>query len=352
MSTSADGSADVGAVATRVDEPARRVTFGLVGDIHMHRGVNRSGDLGNGTFDFVPMFARIQPLVSWFDVGLCHMEQPFAPPGTPVYVAPPQLSSSFELADGLVAAGFDRCGTASNHAMDRGTAGVDFTLNKMDEAGLGHAGSARNAAEAKPALFTVNGVVFAHLAFTFATGPMPSGQSWRVNVTNSTRIIADARAARAAGAQVVILDLEWGVDKIVQPTSQQKQLAATLTATGEFDLIFGHQAHVLQPITKVNDTWVIYGLGNLVSDHPSGPSWPAASQDGAVVMVDFTVDDGVVTVGRPVVYPTWCDRTNGHVVLPTSLATDMTLPAWKRAALAASTERTRAVVGAFLAPGI
>lgn len=340
------------AAPARVDAPTRRLTFGFVGDIHTHRGVNRSADRLDGTFDYSAILGRIAPLLSWFDVALCHMEQPLAVPGTPVYVAPPQLSASRELARDLAAAGFDRCGTASNHAVDRGVEGLEHTLDAMDAAGLGHAGTARTPEERGPSLFVVNGVLVAHIAYTFVAGYLPPGESWRVNVTNTAKINADARAAREAGAQIVILDMEWGVDKIIQPTYEQKMVANAVTASGDIDLIIGHQAHVLQPISQVNGTWVVWGLGSIVSDNPSSSSWPAESQDAAVVMVDVTVDGATVTVGRPLVYPTWCDKQNGHVIYPVSAADDPSVPLAKRVALSASRERSRAIVGDFFAPGV
>lgn len=340
------------AAPARVDAPARRLTFGFVGDIHTHRGVNRSADRPDGTFDYSGIFGRITPMLSWFDVALCHMEQPLSVPGTPVYVASPQLSASRELARDLAVAGFDRCGTASNHAVDRVVEGLEHTLDAMDAAGLGHAGTARTPEERGPSLFVVSGVLVAHIAYTFVAGYLPPGESWRVNVTNTAKIIADARAAREAGAQIVILDMEWGVDKIIQPTYEQRMVANAVTASGDIDLIIRHRAHVLQPISQVNGTWVVWGLGSIVSDNPSSSSWPAESQDAAVVMVDVTVDGDTVTVGRPLVYPTWCDKQNGHVIYPVSAADDPSIPLAKRVALSASRERSRAIVGDFFAPGV
>ena len=125
-----------------------------------------------------------------------------------------------------------------------------------------------------------------------------------------------------------------------------------VTASGDVDLIIRQRAHLLQPISQVNGTWVVWGLGSIVSDNPSSSSWPAESQDAAVVMVDVTVDGDTVTVGRPLVYPTWCDKQNGHVIYPVSAADDPSIPLAKRVALSASRERSRAIVGDFFAPGV
>ena len=338
--------------AVRLDPPDRRVLLGFVGDIHVHRRVNRSALRPVG-YDYRPMFQQVRPLLEHIDLAICHLEQPFAPPGQPVMVEPPLLSSAPQLAEALASAGFDRCGTASNHSMDRGAAGIDFTLDTMDAAGLGHAGTARTPDETRPKVFEVNGVRVAQLAYTFGSNRgTPPGQRWRLNVTNPLAIVADARRARADGAELVIVTIEWGFDKAVEPTADQRKTAAAITASHDIDLIVGYQAHVIQPISMVNGTWVVWGMGNFLSDHPVDRTWPTASQDGAIFTVDVSVDGaGRATVQKPQVIPTWCDRSSGHVILPTYLARETSLPAWKRQQLANSAARTARVVAGHIAPG-
>lgn len=341
------------APAARLTPPVSRpVSFAFTGDIHMLKAVNRDAARPDGSYDYRPMFARVAPLLSWFDVASCQMEAPVAPDGMSIIVDAPLLSTAPALVPALAGAGYDRCSTASNHMLDRGVAGVDSTLAAFDAAGLGHTGTARSAQEARAVLFEVRGVTFAHLAYTFYIGSRPANQPWRINLIESNAIIDAARQARADGAQVVVLSLEWGVDTVSAVTPYQRTVAQAVTASGQVDLIVGHQAHVLQPIGNVNGVWVIYGLGNFISDLP-GATWPAAAQDAVVAAVDFTVAaDGSVSVSRPVVYPTWIDKQNGHVVRLTSEADDPTLSAAVREALRQSEERTRSVMGEFFAPGV
>ncbi|MGB8858435.1 MAG: CapA family protein [Ilumatobacteraceae bacterium] len=338
------------APAVRLAPPlARPISFGFTGDIHTLKAVNNDAAQADGSYDFRPMFASVAPVLSWFDVASCHMEAPVAPAGTPIIVDAPLLSTAPSMVTALAGAGYDRCSTASNHMLDRGVAGVDTTLAAFDAAGLGHTGSARSAQEARAVLFEVRGVTFAHLSYTFYVGPRPKNEPWRVNLIDSSAIIAAARQARADGAQVVILSMEWGVDTVSAVTPYQRSIAEAVTASGQVDLIVGHQAHVLQPIGRVNGVWVVFGMGNFLSDLP-GATWPASAQDAAIVGVDFTVAaDGSVEVSRPVVYPTWIDKQHGHVVRLTSEADDPTLPAGVRAALRESEARTRSILGDFIA---
>jgi poly-gamma-glutamate synthesis protein (capsule biosynthesis protein) len=134
-------------------------------------------------------------------------------------------------------------------------------------------------------------------------------------------------------------------------TSRQRTWADQITASGLVDLIVGHHAHVLQPIEQVNGVWVVYGLGNVLSFHPTTDEWPAESQDAAIVSVAVTIDNGAVTVAAPEVFPTWVDKGNGRVIrdVLAGLADEDT-SAWRRGQLAASLERTERVLGGFV-PG-
>jgi poly-gamma-glutamate synthesis protein (capsule biosynthesis protein) len=105
----------------------------------------------------------------------------------------------------------------------------------------------------------------------------------------------------------------------------------------------------VQPIEQVNGVWTVFGMGNVLSNHPTRDFFPPSSQDGVIVTVTIEVSaDGQVTVARPVAHPTWVDRRNGYVirdVLEQLARPD--LPAGMRTVYAESLERTRRMVGDF-----
>ena len=43
------------------------------------------------------------------------------------------------------------------------------------------------------------------------------------------------------------------------------QVVQALADSGTVDLVLGHHAHVVQPVTRVGDMWVAYGHGNLLT---------------------------------------------------------------------------------------
>lgn len=64
----------------------------------------------------------------------------------------------------------------------------------------------------------------------------------------------------------VIAFPHWG-NNYVWRNNQQRQQAEALVAAGA-DLIVGHGAHCLQDIEKIDDTWVVYSLGNFLFNTP------------------------------------------------------------------------------------
>jgi poly-gamma-glutamate synthesis protein (capsule biosynthesis protein) len=300
------------------------------------------------------MFALVKPILSSVDLAICHLETPIAPADEELSTFP-FFGVPIEITDALAYAGYDRCSTASNHAMDRGTRGIDTTLNALDRVRISHTGMARTPQEINPKLILVNGISIAHMSYTFSYNGLPAanGETWRSALINTDRILRDVRLARKLGAQVVLLSMHWGNERESAPSSYQTQIADAITKSGEVDLIIGSHAHVLQPIKSVNGTFVIYGLGNFLSDMPTTPKdppWPASTQDGAIVTTKITVaSDGKVLVAKPVVIPTWVDRNSGWQIR--SVVSDLknnVISGTTRAELQASLKQTTSVLGEYI----
>ncbi|MEU6405257.1 CapA family protein [Streptomyces sp. NPDC046985] len=248
-------------------------------------------DADGSGHDFRPMLAGVAPVVSRADLALCHLDTAQGPDGAytgaPLYKSPPQLAQA------LAATGYDGCATASAHALDDGADGVRRTLDTLDRTGLRHAGTARGAAEMRGALLPAGGALVACLSYASASNqPLPAGQPWALNPIDADRIVADARAARQAGADVVVVSLDWGRERQDAPDQGQLDLAQRLTAarTGDrpdVDLILGTRTRGPLPYEKVNGTWVAYGLGDQI-----GGGADAGAADGGAADGDGTDGDG------------------------------------------------------------
>lgn len=340
------------------DSVPGEATFVFGGDVLVHsqlwrqaaQNVRSQGRQRGVNYDFRPMFREIRHRIRSADVAICHLETPIVPAGEQLSTFP-RFGVPAEIAPALADAGFDRCSTASNHALDRGVAGIHATITALEHAGISQAGMARNPSEIAPAVQVHGGLAFSHLSYTFGYNGIrpPDGEPWRSALINPRRIVADARAARALGARAVIASLHWGTERQHQVSSYQRDIARTLARSGEVDLVVGHHAHVLQPIEQIEGMWVIFGLSNLVSNMPTDGRWPEASQDGALVEVTIRLDEDRVSVGRPVVHPTWVDKEAGFVIREAIGGGDRPdLVAGARRSLRASIARTMKILGPFV----
>ncbi|AZP21829.1 CapA family protein [Streptomyces aquilus] len=252
---------------------ARGFTLVASGDVLPHSSIidRARFDAGGTGYDFRPMLSGVEPLVSRADLALCHMETVYGANGD--YTGYPAFKSPPEVAKGLAATGYDGCSTASNHSLDDGADGIRRTLDALDREGVRHAGTARTEDEARTVTILRAGAAkVAHLSYTYDTNgyPLPAGQPWAVNLIDENKIVNDARAARAAGADVVVVSVHWGTEWQDAPDDRQLTLARSLTAarTGDrpdIDLILGTHAHIPQAYEKVNGTWVIYGMGDQIA---------------------------------------------------------------------------------------
>jgi poly-gamma-glutamate synthesis protein (capsule biosynthesis protein) len=142
--------------------------------------------------------------------------------------------------------------------------GITTTLAALDDAGLGHAGTARSVEEAVVRVFDVSGVAVAHLSYTtFANSPPPA-RPW-MNVAGSAREVIEAvRAVRGAGAEIVILSLHIAKEMLSYPTTYDRAFVADVTAGARIDLVIAHRPHVVQPVEVVNGAVVYWSVGNLL----------------------------------------------------------------------------------------
>ncbi len=335
---------------TPVPPPERRATLLFGGDVLTHLPVVRAAQLPGGGSDFTPMLAGVAPIVSAADVAVCHLEVPVSPDSS-VVSGYPMFSAPAEVTPGLAASGFDGCSTASNHSLDRGLGGVAGTLESLDTWGLAHTGTGRSPEESDaPAWYDAAGIRVAQLSYTFGTNgiPVPADAPWSVRLIDPARIVADAQRVRDEGAEVVVVSLHWGTEYVAEPNAQQREVADAVTAAGVVDLVVGHHAHVPQPVERVNGTWVLFGLGNFVSNQSAGCCAEAA-QDGAIATVEVAVGGPAgpgARVERVTVTPIRTDRSSGYLVVPVAEALAGSAPrgAFADDELRASWQRTAEVV--------
>ena len=343
---------------TTAPDPNTYISFAFTGDVLTHtplieqaQRTAKSKGLA-AEYDFTPMFEDVKQFVQSADLAMCHLETPIAPDGEELS-AFPFFGVPKEVVTAIANAGFDRCSTASNHTYDRGLDGIDATVNALLENGVDQSGMARTPDEIEPRIVEVKGVRLCFLSYTFSYNglKLPEGQEWRSAVINPDRILRDAERARQLGSEATIVSMHWGNEKESQANSMQTGIAETLTASGLIDLIVGHHAHVVQPIEQVNGVWVMYGLGNVLSNLPTDERWPANSQDAVIATIKLTKrPSGKISFDRPQVMPTWVDKRNGWVIRDViAMLKDPSTSYGTARELELSLGRTTRVLGDFIA---
>jgi len=271
-----------GAAEPAGDMPAdpgpRTASIVMGGDLLWHNTVWHSAAedhrrTGRGTrYDWDPMFADLKPLIESADVAICHSEVPFAAAGAPSE-SYPVFAAPRSIAPWIASMGWDACTTASNHSWDQGFDGVTTTARLFEANGIPYVGTFRGEAEReRPVILTTaDGVEVGIVAATYGLNGFvtPEDQWWAVSQTTEIRddLLDQASRARATGADIVIAHVHWGTEYDHLPNDDQVALADALTASPDVDLVLGEHAHVVQPITKVNGKWVVYGFGNMVAQN-------------------------------------------------------------------------------------
>ena len=316
---------------SEVQEPAALepldFTISAGGDMLIHMPVADSAWNGE-RWDFSRLMEPVAPYVSGSDIALCNMETAMvprdqAPSGYPIFGTPR------DLADSMAATGWDGCSTSSNHSLDQGFTGVVNTLDFLDEAGLGHVGTARSAEEAEqPQFYTIEGggqkVTVAHIAAAHNTNglPIPEEAPWAIQMIDIPVIEERARQAREDGADIVVATLhccEAEYNTAAEPF--QEETAAALAASGLVDLYVAHHAHVPRPIVLLeggpngNGMWVAYGMGNFISNQTRDATGSTESSTGLFGIFHGVKDEGE---SAHIVSAEWLAVTvdAGHVVRP------------------------------------
>ncbi len=62
--------------------------------------------------------------------------------------------------------------------------------------------------------------------------------------------------------ELVIVSFHWGIERTSAITKAQKDLSRIAIDEGGADLVLGHHPHVLQPVEKYKDAYIVYSLGN------------------------------------------------------------------------------------------
>jgi hypothetical protein len=233
----------------------------FVGDVMLGRGVSPLA-----TADPVGLFEEVRLTVRDADLALANLESPLT---TRPHLSPNPnaLEADPRLATLLADAGFDIVGLANNHIGDAGPEGVLDTVVALTDVGMAAVGAGEDiSAATRPIVIDRDGLNVAIVAFDASGGGLEAGQAAGV-ATWSPDGARRAVAAASATADLVVVSIHGGVEYLPERDPRMDAIASDLTEWGA-DVVWGHGAHVVQPVTVAGETRAVAttSLGNFLFD--------------------------------------------------------------------------------------
>jgi len=235
------------------------------GDCLIHSSLYREAKEKDGTYDFCKMMTKIRPLVEKHDLAFYNQESIIGGKnlGLSTY---PRFNSPDEIGDCMVDMGFNIVALANNHTMDKGEKGVLYSTEYWKNKGVLTAGSYssfddRNEIRIKEK----NNITYTLLSYTTVTNGLkpPKGKEYLTNIYSKEKAKEDIERLKGK-VDIIMVSMHWGNEYTSTPHSTQIEIAKYLSELG-VNIIIGHHPHVLEPVTKINDTLVMYSLGNYIS---------------------------------------------------------------------------------------
>ncbi len=246
------------------------VSFVVFGDNLIHEPIYRYGLHNGGNFDF--LYEAVTELIERNDVAVINQETPLVEDPA-MYGDYPRFGTPVQVGEAIVEAGFDVVTCGTNHALDRGAAGVTFTKKFFEDQGLVCLGIQAEEEQAyQPYQILVrNGIRVALFNYTYGTNGLriPEKCPSMVHLLeDEEKIRAQIEAARRE-CDIVLVFAHWGTEYAEEADDFQRKWAQIFLESG-VDVVVGTHPHALQPYEILQDQeghemLVYYSIGNYVS---------------------------------------------------------------------------------------
>lgn len=237
----------------------------------------------------------VRELIEGADLAIANFENP-APNRVRWHTKGTVFSADPALIDGLATAGIDYVSLANNHIRDAGAAGILQTIANLTKRGIEVSGAGRDLAAArKPAMLEAGGLTVAVLGYDAIAGYYHATADKVGSAPLTASIVkADVKAARKAGADLVIVFPHWGTEYRAKPFAGQQRLARMIIDSGA-DMVIGNHAHWAAAMEVYEGKPIWYALGNFVFDQ----TWSEPTMEGITLELTFEGAELVQARMRP-----------------------------------------------------
>lgn len=266
-----------------VDDNNHSTSISLImaGDNLINDKLYNAAKKDDGSYDFKSMYSYIKDIVKNYDLAYYNQETILG--GSEIGVSSyPAFNSPYEVGDATIDTGFNLVSLATNHTLDRGEKAIINSLNYWNNKSnvLTSGSYLSNNDRNKVNIKEVNNITYTMLNYTYGTNgiKVPEGKEYLVNIwpctgnnpDNDTKyqeykeVVKEDILRVRDKVDLLIVAMHFGVEYTHVPTNYQIDMAEFLSSLG-VDVIIGTHPHVIMPITYINDTLVIYSLGNFLS---------------------------------------------------------------------------------------
>lgn len=161
---------------------------------------------------------------------------------------------------------------ANNHFAQHGDEVCKYTIDQLESNGIYVIGKS-----SKPLKILVDGISLLIWGVSLVKDNASGTNYFKSNYNN---LINDLELQEKGKDEYHIISIHWGKEYHTLEDHMQKELALKLSQSG-FDLILGHHPHTIQPVDKINNTWVCYSHGNFLFDQ----NFSSLTQQGLITRV-------------------------------------------------------------------
>lgn len=278
-----------------------RIVIAAVGDLIFQPPIQKQIDEGRRTYR--SLWQPVEPALAGADILYGNLEGPVARRrGDRSHRGDLSFNYSARLLDDLAASGFDVLSTANNHALDRGTPGIDRTIDALKASGIAYVGTRKSVTSYAhwstsyahwSTVVRARGMRIAWVACTYGTNGLVDRREQVLKCFDPSEEVLNqiSRLAKDPTIAAVIFTPHWGLEDTILVDPDQKELARRAIEAGALAVI-GTHPHVIQgwekhPTRERGDGVVIYSTGNFTSAQPS-----AEQRTGMIVRLELVKPAG------------------------------------------------------------
>ena len=313
----------------KIVEKEYNLSLAMVGDALINDNIYNDAKKNN--YNFSPYLKLIKERIKDYDLKYYNGETILG--GKDIGLSSyPAFNSPWEFGDAMVDAGFNIVSLATNHTMDRGEIAIlksrEYWNKQKEVYSIGSYTSNEEKKEIESKIHEKNGIKYAILNYTYGTNgiTVPKDKSYLVNLwdvnnnyENYKEVVKKDIENLREKVDILMVAMHWGIEYTHIPTDIQRKTAKFLADNG-VDIIIGTHPHVIEPVEYIDNTLVIYSLGNFISAQTSDSCSNYKCSIGLLTTLNITKKEDKVNISNienELIY-TYNNNYKDYLVIPFS----------------------------------